>query len=339
MMAPPVGLGLIGLGWWGGVLTAAARASGAAEVVSCYARSPEARAGFAAEHGCRAAESLDALLADPGVDGVLIATPHSTHADLIERAAAAGRHVFVEKPMTLAVAEARRAIDAAERAGVVLQVGQNARRQPAVRRIKAMLEAGDLGTLLQLEGNRSGPAAHLPGLAPWRAEPAESPAGGMAAMGSHIVDTFHYLVGPARRVFAFSVDRLDVRPIDDATAVTIEYGSGPLGYIGTSYFVPAVNTVAAYGTDHRGLGLRRVGGVVRQRHGRRVPRPLFLRQRGLHGADGLGAGHTDLRDHGRPRHHRAHPPPGAPLARLDRWLRRRRGGGAGPVRRWREWRG
>jgi len=241
--------GLIGLGWWGGVLTAAARASGEADVVTCYARSPEARAGFAAEHGCRAAESLDALLGDPEVDGVLIATPHSTHADLIERAAAAGRHIFVEKPMTLTVAEARRAIDAVERAGVVLQVGHNARRQPAVRRIKAMLDSGDLGTLLQLEGNRSGPAAHLPGLAPWRAERVESPAGGMAAMGTHIVDTLHYLVGPARRVFAFSVDRLDVRPIDDATAVTIEYESGPIGYIGTSYFVPAVNTVAAYGTD------------------------------------------------------------------------------------------
>ena len=243
------GFGLIGLGWWGGVLTAAARASGAADVVTCYARSPEARAGFVAKHGCRAAESLDALLDDPAVDGVLIATPHTTHADLIERAAAAGRHVFVEKPLTLTVAEARRAIDAAERAGVVLQVGQNARRQPAVRRIKAMLEAGDLGTLLQLEGNRSGPAAHAPGLAPWRANPAESPAGGMAAMGSHIVDTRHHLAGPARRVFAFSVDRLDVRPIDDATAVTIEYESGPLGYIGTSYFVPALNWVAAYGTD------------------------------------------------------------------------------------------
>jgi predicted dehydrogenase len=242
-------LGLIGLGWWGGVLTAAARASGSAEVVTCYARSPETCAGFAAQQGCRAAESLDALLGDPEVDGVLIATPHSTHADLIERAAAAGRHIFVEKPMTLTVAEARRAIDAAERAGVVLQVGHNARRQPAVRRIKAMLDLGDLGTLLQLEGNRSGPAAHLPGLAPWRADRAESPAGGMAAMGTHIVDTFHYLAGPARRVFAFSVDRLDVRQIDDATAVTIEYESGALGYIGTSYFVPAVNTVAAYGTD------------------------------------------------------------------------------------------
>ncbi|MDR2984733.1 MAG: Gfo/Idh/MocA family oxidoreductase [Nocardiopsaceae bacterium] len=241
--------GLIGLGWWGGVLTAAARASGAAEVVTCYARSPEARATFAAKNGCRAAESLDALLDDQEVDGVLIATPHTTHADLIARAAAAGRHIFVEKPLALTVAEARSAIDAAERAGVILQVGQNARRQPAIRRIKAMLEAGDLGTVLQLEGNRSGPAAHAPGLAPWRADPAESPAGAMAAMGSHVVDTLHYLAGPASRVFAFSVDRLDVRPIDDATAVTIEYESGPLGYIGTSYFVPALNWVAAYGTD------------------------------------------------------------------------------------------
>ena len=248
-MTDGVQLGLVGVGWWGGVLANAAKESGRAEVVTCFSRSPEGRESFAREHRCKAAPSMEALLEDAVVDGVLVATPHTTHADLVERVAEAGKHVFVEKPLTLTVADARRAIRACDRAGVILQVGHNARRHPAIRRIKQLVEAEELGVVLQLEGNRSGPAAHLPTLAPWRADPAESPAGGMAAMGTHIVDTFNFLVGPARRVSAFSANVLDVRAIDDATTVLIEYESGPLGYLGTSYFVPVTNMICMYGTD------------------------------------------------------------------------------------------
>lgn len=159
-----VRLGIVGLGWFGGVLTDSAARSGVAEVVSCFARSPDARAAFAEAHGCRAADSVDALLADDELDGVILATPHSTHADLVEQVAAAGKHVFVEKPLTLTVADARRAIAATEGAGVVLQVGQNRRRQPANRRIKEMIDGGELGTVLQLENFHSAAGGHKPDL-------------------------------------------------------------------------------------------------------------------------------------------------------------------------------
>jgi myo-inositol 2-dehydrogenase / D-chiro-inositol 1-dehydrogenase len=128
-----VRLGILGLGWWAGVLAEAAQTTGAAQVVTCFARDPDHRTKFAADHGCRAADSLDALLADPEVEGVVIATPHSTHADLAVQAAGAGKAVYVEKPFTLTVADARRAIQAASAAGVPLQVGHNRRRQPANR--------------------------------------------------------------------------------------------------------------------------------------------------------------------------------------------------------------
>ncbi len=244
-----VRLGIVGLGWFGGVLTEAARASGQAEVVSCFSRSEETRRAFADTHGCEAAESLDALLGDPAIAGVILATPHSTHADLIERTAAAGKHVFVEKPLALTIAEARRAIDATERAGVTLQVGHNRRRQPANRKIRSMIESGELGTVLQLEGFHSSPGAHNPDLVAWRTDPEECPAGGMSALGVHTVDTFNYLAGPAARVFAFSKRIIGATALDDATAVTIEYQGGPIGQIGTSYFVPPVVSLAVYGTD------------------------------------------------------------------------------------------
>jgi predicted dehydrogenase len=242
-------LGVVGLGWWGGVLTNAARKTGRAEVVGCFARSPETRMQFAAANGCRPFESYQAMLDDSELQGVLIATPHSTHADLIEAAAAAGKHVFVEKPLALTVADARRAVDAANAAAVTLQIGHNKRRHPANRRIKELIDGGALGTLLHLEGNQSGPAAHKPDLPAWRADPVEDPAGSMAPMGVHLVDTFNYFAGPAKRVAAFSKRVQGWRDIDEVTTVLIEYESGPLGYLGTSYFVPPVVATAAYGSE------------------------------------------------------------------------------------------
>jgi predicted dehydrogenase len=71
----------------------------------------------------------------------------------------------------------------------------------------------------------------------------------MTALGVHIVDTFNYWVGPAARVSAFTKRVAGLRQMDDATTTIIEYESGPLGYIGTSYFTPAVNTLVVYGTE------------------------------------------------------------------------------------------
>jgi len=242
-------LGVVGLGWFGAVLLEAARATGRADVVACFARSVEAREAFATEHGCRAVESYDAMLASDDLDGVLLATPHSTHVDMIVAAAAAGKHVFVEKPLALTVADTRRAVDACDSAGVVLQVGYNRRRYPANRRVKELISNGDLGTVLQLEGNQSGPGAKAPTFASWRADPAECPAGGMTAMGIHVVDTFQFLVGPARRVSALSKRVDGWRDIDETTVVLLEYESGPLAMIGTSYYVPPVNTIVVYGSE------------------------------------------------------------------------------------------
>jgi predicted dehydrogenase len=102
--------------------------------------------------------------------------------------------------------------------------------------------------VLQLEGSHTSPGGLNPDLSAWRRDPAESPAGGMAALGLHEVDTFNYFVGPASRVFAFSGKPAALGTLDEATTVVIEYERGTLGYIGTTYFAPPIVTVAAYGT-------------------------------------------------------------------------------------------
>ena len=243
-----VRLAVIGVGVYGGVLAQTVKTAGLAEIVACFDLSAERRERFAHEIGCRAADSLDALLAERDIDGVLVATPHSTHPAIVEQAAAASKHVFVEKPLALTVAGARRAVSAAHLAHVVLQVGHRRRRQPANRRIKTMIDAGELGTVLQLEATYMDPGGLSPKLPGWRRDPRESPAGAMTALGVHMVDTFHFLVGPAKRVSVFSTRAPTARAIDQATTLLIEYEGGALGCINTSYYVPPIVALAAHGT-------------------------------------------------------------------------------------------
>src|SRR5262249_62170854 len=120
----------VGTGRWGGTLADAAGRGTGLSLLACPSRSAENRALFAKTYGCRDVPTLDAVLGDPDVDAVLITTPHSVHADQVVAAARAGKHVFVDKPFTLTVADARRATEACRRAGVVLAVGHQRRSQP-----------------------------------------------------------------------------------------------------------------------------------------------------------------------------------------------------------------
>ena len=237
----------IGLGWWGGMLAGKAQESGL-EIVSAFARSQEHRDQFVTDHGGTAVDSLEDLLADSELEGVLIATSHSSHADLVVQSAAAGKHVFVEKPLTLTIAEAKRAIRAAEEAGVVLQVGHNRRRQPANRRLKEMVDSGGLGTIQYAEANLSNPRGLNPRTG-WRGDPAESPAGGMTGLGVHMADNLTYLLGPASRVAAFSKKVLEIGTLDNATTATLEFHSGPLAFLGTSTVIPDIARTAVWGTE------------------------------------------------------------------------------------------
>jgi predicted dehydrogenase len=241
-------LGSIGLGWWGNELASAATRTGTAEIVTCFAPPPEERAAFVARHGCGEVSELDDLLSDPDIDGVLIATPHSTHVDLIEQAAAAGKHVYTEKPFTLTVADADRGIAACNAAGTVLQVGHNRRRLPANRIIKAMMDRGELGEILFFEATHNFPVIFKEVLG-WRANPKELPAGGMTNLGIHQVDSFHYLTGPVARVSALSKRVFTTGDIDDTTTINFEFESGALGHLLTVTASGPVADLTVHGTE------------------------------------------------------------------------------------------
>ena len=234
--ARPVRVASAGVGGWGRTLADAVAKGTGLRIVACTSRTPETRAAFAKTYGCRDLPSFEAVLADPEVEGVIITTLHSAHADQMVASAKAGKHVFVEKPFALTLADARRAADACRQAGVVLAVGHQRRRQAASRALKRLIDEGALGRVVQIEGNFSADIgfSFKPGV--WRLVRAETPGGAMTNLGIHHVDTYQYFLGPIARVTAFSRRvALPDAEIDDTTSILFEFASGSLGYLGTSW--------------------------------------------------------------------------------------------------------
>ena len=106
-------------------------------------RDPDRTRDFLDQHGLRPVSTLDAVLADPGIDAVVLATPHSTHTDQIIAVAASGKAVFCEKPLTLTRAEAERAVAACRAAGIVLGVGTDKRFFPAMQELARIAASGN----------------------------------------------------------------------------------------------------------------------------------------------------------------------------------------------------
>ena len=270
-MTARVGLGSIGLGWWGKVLATAVGSVEDAEIVSCFARREEGRQMFAEEFGCRTAESLDEMLADPEIDGVLVATSHESHRELVERAAAAGKAVFVDKPLTTTVSEGLAAVEAAESAGVVLQVGHQRRRNAANRRINRLIAEGRIGDIEGMEGTHTIPNGFKMAADAWRWDAAQSPLGSMTSLGIHKIDSMRYHAGPVQAVSCMTRPGRD-HPIDESTVLILEFESGALGTIFTSFFVPVASELSVYGqraaafstADGKRLHLQETGSAERE---------------------------------------------------------------------------
>src|SRR5512138_2137860 len=143
---------------------------------------------FAAQHELSMYDSFDALLEQPGLDAVVLATPHSLHVPQIIAAAARGKHVFCEKPLALTGSEAAQAIDAVKKAGVTLGLGYNRRWHPEVVKLREMIDSGELGVILHVESTMTFPNALLLKPEAWRADKHETPCGGLTPMGVHAID-------------------------------------------------------------------------------------------------------------------------------------------------------
>jgi predicted dehydrogenase len=242
-------LAIVGLGRWGKVLVNAVQGrSDTVRFAAAVTRDPAAAAAYCEPLGIRPLASLDAALADPSIDGIVLATPHSRHADEVVACARAGKPVFVEKPFALTRDSAARALDAAAEAGIVVAAGHNRRWLPPVVALKRMVDAGELGTILHVETNFSFNAVGRYTKEMWRVAPGESPAGGLAGSGIHHIDAIIDLLGPISEVYAITTARVHDIPLDDTTAVLFRLAGGATASLLTMTATAATYRIQVFGT-------------------------------------------------------------------------------------------
>lgn len=188
---------------------------------------------YARRHGVpRWYTDADALIHDPEVDAVYVATPPSSHREYTLAVARAGKPVYVEKPMALSLAECEEMIQACQAAAVPLFVAYYRRALPRFLKVKELVEDGAIGqvrfvrVLLQKVATS---AEADPATRPWRLVPAISGGGHFVDMGSHMLDFLDFVLGPIRRVHGLAANQAGLYEAEDAVAAAFEFASGVQG--------------------------------------------------------------------------------------------------------------
>ena len=244
----------------------AAASSTLAAVVS---RDPGRAQAFAAKHGAAAAyDDVDAMLADPAVDIVYVASPNMLHSEHTLKAAAAGKHVLVEKPMAIAIEDCQAMIDACASANVKLGVGFHLRMHPGHQRMRAMVAAGELGQIALTTANwgrgtrgqtKPPPRAELQA---WWNNPAMVGAGAFMATGVHCADIMRYVLGREVTEVAALTDATHESPLEELLVMSVRFDDGSLGTVMTGRRTPDYqgNDVIVYGSEgkagvHEGIDM------------------------------------------------------------------------------------
>lgn len=223
---------IVGIGRWGQYLVTSVQ--GSSEHIKFTAgvtRTKSKAEAFCSEQVIDLRDDYAELLNDPNIDAIVLATPHTQHEEQIVAAAKAGKHVFTEKPFTLDRPSAERAVAACKEAGVALALGHNRRFMENTVALKAMIEAGELGTLMHIDGNQSSDLNVAAGA--WRDSREESPAGGMTSLGVHALDCIIHLAGKISAIDAYSTRRAIGFDIDDTTAALLRFENGMTGTLVT----------------------------------------------------------------------------------------------------------
>ncbi|MBI3127624.1 MAG: Gfo/Idh/MocA family oxidoreductase [Candidatus Tectomicrobia bacterium] len=249
MSHTPVKTALVGIGWWSTPIGTAVKNSSRLEIAACFTRNPGKRAAFAKSHGCAEAGSFEEILKDKSIEGILITTPNSAHAGQIQAALRAGKHVWVEKPLTNTLAEAGPVLEAWRASGKVLAVGHCYRRAAGHRVMRRMMDEGAVGRPLWAEAAFTNPAGLTMGPDRWRFFRAECPGGPLMQMGVHHCDTLNYLMGRPVRVTGVHKRLATPAEIDDVTMTIVEHEGGGLSSIACSFVTSGAYSVRVHGTE------------------------------------------------------------------------------------------
>jgi predicted dehydrogenase len=266
----PLRVTCIGMGWWSDVLADAIGRSGKLEILSCYTRTESKREAFAAKYGCRASPSYEAILDDDRVEAIINTTPNDVHLETTRAAAGAGKHVFLDKPIANTIAEGRAITEACRKAGVVLALGYQRRRESHFRWVRRQIDEGVFGRLVNAECNISRDRLGKIDLSSWRYTAEGMPGGVMLQIGIHYADVLEYLIGPVQAVSGRFAQLVLPGDNPDVASLVLEHENGALSTLNASYASASEyylmniygKEASAYYDLHQGLRFLRRGSTA-----------------------------------------------------------------------------
>ena len=224
----PVGISVVGLGYWGPNLVRNIHELAAARMVSACDLRHDALATISRRYpSVEVTTSFDEVLADDRVDAVVIVTPVSTHYRMAAAALEAGKHVFVEKPLAASSEEATSLAELASRGGLVLMPGHTFLYSPPVMMIKSLIDSGELGEIYFVSTSRVNLGLHQPDVSvAWDLAP-------------HDFSILRYWLGETPR-HASAVSRGCIVPsIPDVAFIDLEFPSGTVAHVELSWLAPS----------------------------------------------------------------------------------------------------
>lgn len=234
----PVRLAVVGLGRWGNTIAGVAEHTPGIALTTCFTRDAAKREAFATRFKCGSEDSLEALLARKDVEALIVTAPNNRHREITVAAAKAGKHVFVDKPIATSIADAQAMIAACRDGNVKLQIGASSRYLRGHRLCKKLVEDGTLGTPAMVECNYSNDRGLYYTPENWQWYKDGSPGGPLMQVAIHQIDNLYYLFGPIKRVSAEFRKILTKSEIPDVCVMWLEFESGLLGTLGTSFVSP-----------------------------------------------------------------------------------------------------
>lgn len=199
-------------------------------LVAVMRRDPDLARDYAQRHGVpRWYDDAQALISDPEVDAVYIATPPSSHAAYTLMAAEQGKAVYVEKPMAVNHAECRAMIEACQEAGVALYVAYYRRALPRFLKIKELLQSGAIGEVRYVAITLTMPPRPDeldPQALPWRVIPSIAGGGRFVDLASHQLDFLDYVLGPISEARGFAANQGGLYPAEDVVSAAFSFASG-----------------------------------------------------------------------------------------------------------------
>lgn len=248
MSSNPVKVGIVGLGRWAKVLTRAAKKSDKFEIVCGFSRSAEKRQAYQEEFGISSASTMDELLSNPEIKGVILTVPNEQHLPVAEEVAKAGKHIYTEKPIANTLENGLQMEDLQSRYGIQVMVGHSARLLKGTRMIKEAIDNGELGRVALIEANFSNERGLELTPDTWRWYRDKAPGGPLSQLATHQFDALHFLGGEIEEVSSMASKLSPVgAEVDDQSLTLMKFTSGAVAYIGSSWTSPGIYSIRVFG--------------------------------------------------------------------------------------------